>query len=102
MPVRIMPLSSDNFSQAVNKHGADMPSLDTLLSQDRKCTKDTTIHRVAAINHEEEMVGFGLAVTGPWDPILRPGYFEISVKVAQNWRKQGIGSKLFKYRTACI
>ena len=73
MPVTIIPLSSDNFSQVVRKHGPDMPNLDTFLSQDHKCTENTTMHRVAAITLDEEMVGFGLAVTGPWDPILKPG-----------------------------
>ena len=96
MPIQIIPISSGNFSQVVRKHGPDMPSLDTLLSQDRKCTEDTAIHRVAAITPDGEIVGFGFAVTGPWDPILRPGYFEISVRVAQNWRKQGIGSKIYQ------
>ncbi len=76
MPIQIIPISSGNFSQVVRKHGPDMPSLDTLLSQDRKCTEDTAIHRVAAITPDGEIVGFGFAVTGPWDPILRPGYME--------------------------
>ncbi len=44
MPIQIIPISSGNFSQVVRKHGPDMPSLDTLLSQDRKCTEDTAIH----------------------------------------------------------
>lgn len=96
MPIQIIPITSGNFSQVIRKHGPDMPSLDTLLSQDRKCTEDTAIHRVAAITPDGEIVGFGFAVTGPWDPILRPGYFEISVRVAQNWRKQGIGSKIYQ------
>ena len=96
MPIQIISISSGNFSQVVKKRGLDMPSLDTLLSQDRKCTEDTVIYRIAAITSDGEIVGFGFTVTGPWDPILRPGYFEISVRVAQNWRKQGIGSKIYQ------
>jgi GNAT superfamily N-acetyltransferase len=96
MQVQIIPLSSNNFSQVVREQSSDMPSLDTLLWQDLKCTEDTMMHRIAAISEDGRMVGFGLAVSGPWDPILQPGYFEISINVERECRKQGIGNKIYQ------
>lgn len=95
MRVQIIPLSSNNFSQVVREQSPELPSLDTLRWQDRKCTKDTIMKRIAAISQDGRMVGFGLAVAGPCDPILRPGHFEISVIVEREWRKQGIGQKIY-------
>lgn len=36
-----------------------------------------------------------MAVSGSWDPILRPGYFEVNVSVDMDWRRRGLGKKLY-------
>lgn len=94
--VMLGPLSSTNFSRIVQSSGEGMPDLDTLLFQDKKTTEDTVIKRIGAITQEGRMVGFGLAVAGPWDPILKPGYFQILVVVEEKFREQGVGGKIYQ------
>ncbi|MGE5672272.1 MAG: N-acetyltransferase family protein [Mycobacterium leprae] len=95
MSVKLLPLTLENYSQIIRELEPGLPSLDTLRQHEKACTTETLLHRIAAVTPEGRMVGFGLAVTGPWDPILRPGHFEIQVRVAPDWRGQGIGSAIF-------
>lgn len=95
MPIQIVPLSVHNFTEVVREHSDEMPSIDTLKFQNRKCTEETVMHRVAAVTEAGRMVGFGMAVTGPWDPILKPGHFDITVRVDEEWKNKGIGGLIF-------
>lgn len=95
MSVLVYPISPLNFTQLVNKQHPELPNLERLLQQDQRSTQETLLHRIAAITTDGEMVGFGYAASGPWDPVLRPRYFEISVQVSREWRNRGIGNRLF-------
>lgn len=96
MTYTVIALTSENYGCLVRETGMDLPTVDVLRWYEKKCATETIMHRIGAITPEGRLVGFAMAVTGPWDPILRQGYFEISVQVAPDWRKKGIGTRLYE------
>ena len=96
MELKIIPLSFESFSEDLLESISEVIDLETLKWHEKKSSKDTIMHRVGAINSNGKMVGFGMAVSGPWDPILKPGHFEITIQVDKEWRNKGIGSMLFE------
>ena len=96
MELNTIPLSSMNFSEQVQDDNSGLINKETLKWHEKKSSKDTIMHRVGVITPDGKIVGFGMGVSGPWDPILKQGEFEITVQVDKEWRNKGIGSMLFE------
>ena len=99
MEMRIVQLSSKSLSEIVEGVNPALITIDTLKWQEKKSSENTIMHRVGVITPSGKMVGYGMAVSGPWDPILKPGHFEITIQVDREWMNQGIGSRLFNELT---
>ena len=99
MEMRIVQLSSKSLSEIVEGVNPALITIDTLKWQEKKSSENTIMHRVGVITPGGKMVGYGMAVSGPWDPILKPGHFEITIQVDREWMNQGIGSRLFNELT---
>lgn len=91
----LIPLSSKSFSESVQVVSPELINIDTLKWQEQKASDNTMMHRVGVMTPNGKLVGFGMAVSGPWDPILKQGHFDITMQVDKDWRNQGIGSMLF-------
>lgn len=85
-----------NFSEQVQDYSSGIINKETLEWHEKKSSKDTIMQRVGVITPDGKIVGFGMGVSGPWDPILKQGEFEITVQVDKKWRNRGIGSMLFE------
>lgn len=94
MELNVRSLNSDNYSELVLEHSDELPDIKTLRMYEEKSTKDTLLKCKGVVTSKGKLVGFGSYVAGTWDPILKPGYAEISIEVNDAWRKQGIGNLL--------
>ena len=88
---KIVPIHSHNYGEVVREMHPELPSADQLSIQEHKCQSDTLLHRVAAISKDGHMIGYGRAVSGPWDPGTKPGEFSFVILVARDSRRRGIG-----------
>lgn len=95
MVFKIIPLSSSDFTENSNKLSSKIINENTLKIHEKKASEDTIMHRVGIATADGKIVGFGMGVSGSWDPILLPGYFDISIRVDMDWINQGLGSMLF-------
>ena len=95
MPIELVPLTLDNYKDLIGGDGARIVSESEILHHDHVGTSDTLLHRVGAIASDGQFVGYGMTVTGPFDPTPKEGHFEVRVRVAPEWRHKGIGSAIF-------
>lgn len=96
MDLKIIPLSSINFTENSKKLSSEVINENTLKVHEKKASEDTIMHRIGITTADGEIIGFGMGVSGSWDPILLPGHFDISIHVDMNWINQGVGSMLFE------
>jgi GNAT superfamily N-acetyltransferase len=96
MTFKIIKLNVENYEHIVSDRGSNQPSLDYLLYHDKIRTSETLLHQIGAVTPQGQLVGFGLAVSGPWDPILKPGNFQLEIRVDPEWRKLGVGDAIYK------
>ncbi|QTD39771.1 GNAT family N-acetyltransferase [Sporosarcina sp. Te-1] len=96
MIFKIIPLSSSNFNENSNKLNSKIINENTLKTHEKMASEDTIMHRVGIATADGKIVGFGMGVSGSWDPILLPGHFDISIHVDIDWINQGIGSMLLE------
>lgn len=89
------PLTSKNFSEIVLETGSELPNINTIKRLEEKATSETNLKILGVITPNGRLIGYGMYVTGPWDPILEPGYAEVFIKVDPEWHNQGIGSLIF-------
>lgn len=94
--IQIVELNAENFEHVVKNHDTNLISLQRLIHHEKLRTSETLLHQIGAINSDGELVGFGLAVSGHWDPVIKMGHFQIEVRVDSKWRKQGIGDRIFQ------
>lgn len=94
MDLKLLPLTSKNFSVIVRKTSSELPNANTLKILEKKTASETLLKNWGVITPNGELVGYGMYVTGPWDPILKPGYAEVFINVDQDWRNQGIGTRI--------
>lgn len=92
MVLKVLLLSSKNYSEIVRVRCTGQPDLDTLKGLEKKATSETLLYNVGVTTPTGKLVGFGMSVSGEWDPILKPGYVEVNINVDHEWRNQGIGS----------
>jgi GNAT superfamily N-acetyltransferase len=95
MDLKIIPLTSENFSEMVLETGSGLPNIDTIKMLEKKATSETILKILGVITPNGRLIGYGMYVTGPWDPILEPEYAEVFIKVDPEWRNQGIGGRIF-------
>lgn len=95
MALTIVPLTADTYKRIVGDRPWDVVSEGAIRHYEAVCTDATVMRCVAAIDSEGRPTGFGLAVTGPFDPTLSPRHFEIRIKVGQEFRGHGIGGALY-------
>lgn len=96
MDIKIVTLTSENYSETVQVNNIELPDLATIKSYEEKSSHDTVLYNLGVITSEGNYVGYGRYVSGTWDPILKPGYAEIAVRVDKEWRYKGIGNTLLK------
>lgn len=96
MDIKIVTLTSKNFSEIVQVNNMELPDLATIKSYEEKSSHDTVLYNLGAITSEGNYVGYGRYVSGTWDPILKPGYAEIAVRVDKECRYKGIGNTILK------
>ncbi len=96
MKFGLVPLTLDNYKEIIGENGSKIVSEEEVLYHENLRTSDTVFHRVAAVTSEGQLVGDGLAVTGPFDPTPKEGHFEIRVRVAEEWRNNGIGTVIYQ------
>ncbi|WNF24980.1 GNAT family N-acetyltransferase [Mesobacillus jeotgali] len=92
MDLKLTPLTSMNFSEVVREHSKDLPNLNTIKLLENKAVSETLLKIFGVLTPSGRLIGYGMHASGPWDPILKPGYAEIFIKVDQEWRNRGIGS----------
>ncbi|MCP8615696.1 GNAT family N-acetyltransferase [Salirhabdus salicampi] len=92
MDLKILLLTSNNYAEIVREQKSELPDLETIKRYEEKCSNETLLYNLGVITPNGELVGFGRYVSGTWDPILKPGYVEVTVKVDKEWRNKGIGS----------
>ena len=94
MAIKLVPLTSQTYSEVVRVNHAELPDEETLKWYEDKSSRNTFLHFLAGIASNGEYVGYGRYVSGTWDPILKPGYAEIALKVATQWAYQGIENEI--------
>ena len=92
MNLKIFPLTSKTYPKIVRENSSDLPNANSLKILEKKATSETLLKNWGVITPDGKLVGYGMYVSGPWDPILRPGYAEVFIHVDHEWRNQGIGS----------
>ncbi|GAM14540.1 GNAT family N-acetyltransferase [Mesobacillus selenatarsenatis] len=95
MDLKIIPLTSKNFSEIVFETGSGLPNIDTIKMLEKKASSETVLKILGVITPKGRLIGYGMYVTGPWDPILEPEFAEVFIKVDPEWRNQGIGGWIF-------
>jgi GNAT superfamily N-acetyltransferase len=96
MMVKLIPLTVENYEEIVIDRGSNQPTLEDLLHHEKIRASETLLYRIGAVTQHGRLVGFGLAVSGPWDPIQQLGHFQLEIRVDPEWRKKGIGSSIYK------
>ncbi|MBP1993032.1 GNAT family N-acetyltransferase [Paenibacillus eucommiae] len=96
MEFQLIPLTVENYKDKVSECGATQLSYEVLLYQEKIRTEETLLKRIGAVTDHGELIGFGLAVSGPWDPITKPGHFLLQIKVDPQWCRRGIGNKIYQ------
>lgn len=94
MDLKIIPLTSKNFSEIVRETSSELPNINTIKMLEKKATRETIQKILGVITPIGRLIGYGMYVSGPWDPILEPGYAEVFIKVDHEYRNRGIGSWL--------
>ncbi|WP_197431661.1 GNAT family N-acetyltransferase [Lentibacillus sp. JNUCC-1] len=94
MTLKLHHLTSKNFADLVRESSEHLPDADTIKMLEGKGTEETVLYILGILTPEGRMVGFGMYASGPWDPILKPGYADVTIKVDQDWYHQGVGNWL--------
>ncbi|MBT2644250.1 GNAT family N-acetyltransferase [Bacillus sp. ISL-41] len=92
MDLKLIPLTSKTYPDIVHENNSELPNANSLKTLEKKATSETLLKNWGVITPAGKLVGYGMYVTGPWDPILKPGYAEVFIQVDTEWRNQGIGS----------
>ena len=95
MKIKLVALSVNNYEQMVRDRGQNQPSLENLLHHEKIRSKETMLHRVGVISSDGKLIGYGHAVSGPWDPTQQSGDFLLEIRVDPMWQKQGIGTVVY-------
>lgn len=92
MKLKILHLTSKNYAEIVREKSSRLPDIENLKILEKKATSETLLRHLGVITPNGKLIGYGMYVSGPWDPILKPGYAEVFINVAREWRNQGIGT----------
>lgn len=92
MDLKLTPLTSMNFSEVVREHSKDLPNMNTIKMLENKAVSDTLLKIFGVLTPSGRLIGYGMYASGPWDPILKPGFAEVYIKIDHEWRNQEIGS----------
>ncbi|RSD28704.1 GNAT family N-acetyltransferase [Mesobacillus subterraneus] len=96
MDLKIIRLTSNNFSRVVLKKNTELPDSDALNRLEKKATGDTILSHWGVVTPNGDLVGFGEFATGAWDPVLKPGTAQVTIRVASDWRNRGVGSLILQ------
>jgi GNAT superfamily N-acetyltransferase len=96
MTVRIETLTSESYARLVGSAGSPLVHVDELRYHESIARNDTWLLRVAALAPPGDLVGYGLAASGPFDPTPPAGHFELRIRVAPAARGQGVGGRLYE------
>lgn len=96
MDLKMAALTSENFSEIVRVENPSLPNKNTLRIYEKKATSETILKNVGVITPNGQLVGYGMFAAGPWDPILKPGYAEVSIKIDDEWHGMRIEGWILK------
>ncbi|SFD44228.1 Acetyltransferase (GNAT) family protein [Lentibacillus persicus] len=94
MGVNLVILTAENYKEHVHNRGQELPDLNTIKRYESRADSNTILHKFGMITPAGNLIGFGMFVMGTWDPMLKPGWAEISIQVDPNWQHQGIGTRM--------
>ncbi|MBT2679410.1 GNAT family N-acetyltransferase [Bacillus sp. ISL-35] len=96
MDLKMAALTSENFSEIVRVENPSLPNKNILQIYEKKATSETILKNVGVITPNGQLVGYGMFAAGPWDPILKPGYAEVSIKIDDEWHGKRIEGWILK------
>ncbi|ALX48462.1 hypothetical protein AOX59_07470 [Lentibacillus amyloliquefaciens] len=90
----MIPLTASNYAANVHNRSQETPDLDAIKRYEAKADSETILHKFGMVTAKGNMIGFGMFVMGAWDPVLKPGYAEVTINVDSKWQSHGIGSRM--------